>query len=122
MPGGPSVLLAIVSVFLIVMLVVLFVLNNSTKKPQSPQALVAAAVQSWFAPPQEWKPGMGPQPLIYHPAAQQLMWKPLPEAFAGEKNGGRFESTWRPLPDAAPLQAPPVNGNGGIRAYTGPAR
>nr|MBF0220780.1 hypothetical protein [Desulfobulbaceae bacterium] len=62
--------------------VVFSVLDHARKKPMSPQELVAAAfTQPITAPTLDWKPGMGPQPLIYHPAAanQQLVvqqWKP----------------------------------------------
>jgi len=119
--SGGKVLVAIAGVFAVVMIVVIFVLNNSTKKPQSPQAMVAAAMSSWFAP-SEWQPGMGPKPLIYHPAAQQqLIWQPMPGSPAAEPGRPKFDSDWRPLPGA---QAAPQRGGGqgGIQAYTGPVR
>ncbi|GFK92296.1 magnetosome protein mamI-3 [Fundidesulfovibrio magnetotacticus] len=105
---------------------VFFVLHKSTSKPQSPQAMVAAAVSDWFSPaPREWQPGMGPQPLIYHPAAQQqLVWEPLPGSPQAQKP--KFETGWRALPGQQPA-APNVPGTpgtpgNGIRAYTGPVQ
>ena len=64
-------------VFCCVILVVLAVFFHGKNKAQSPQALVAAALSAWTGV-QEWKPGMGPQPFMYHPAASNgPMWQPL---------------------------------------------
>ncbi|NVM57906.1 MAG: hypothetical protein HWN51_07290, partial [Desulfobacterales bacterium] len=54
-------------VFLCVLLVLIAVFNHDKEKPQSPQALVAAAFGDTFRV-KEWKPGMGPKPFMYHPA------------------------------------------------------
>lgn len=59
----------ILLVFFIVAATLAYVLNVAKQKPESPQALVAAAFNLTITAPTEWKPGMGPKPLIYHPAA-----------------------------------------------------
>ena len=65
-------------VFVCVLLVLMIVFKHEKEKPKSPQALVAAAFNQIF-PVQEWKPGMGKQPLMYHPAGfNSPVWKPLP--------------------------------------------
>ena len=70
-------------------------------KPDSPHALVAAAFNQMIVA-QEWRPGMGPKPLVYHPAAfsfgvkewqpgmgsQPLMYHPA----------GANSPVWKPLP------------------------
>lgn len=66
--------------------IVFSVLDHARKKPMSPQELVAAALtRPITAPTLDWKAGMGPQPLIYHPAAFQ----PAPQTQASP--------TWNPL-------------------------
>lgn len=63
-------------VFCCVLLVLLAVFFHEKGKAQSPQALIAAALGTPLV--QEWKPGMGPQPLLYHPAAANApVWQPL---------------------------------------------
>ena len=65
-------------VFLAVLTIILTVFNHEKLKPDSPQAVAAAAFNRIIAT-QEWKPGMGPTPLVYHPAAAtQPAWQPLP--------------------------------------------
>lgn len=75
-------------VFLCVLVVLLIVYNREKEKPNSPQAYVAAKfsqlfnVQAWqHGNIQEWQPGMGQQPLLYHPAAVSgsPVWMPLPD-------------------------------------------
>ena len=64
--------------FLVVLGMLLTVFNHERQKPRSPQGLVAAALNQVF-PVKEWQPGMGKQPLMYHPAAAGgPVWKPLP--------------------------------------------
>jgi hypothetical protein len=83
-------------VFLCVFLVLAVVFRHEEAKPKSPQALAAAALNQIFNV-QEWKPGMGTQPFMYHPAGfDTLVWKPLP---------GR---TANPLPQNQ-AQGPPLN-------------
>jgi len=78
-----QLLLCIGAVFVAVFLVVAFVLTNAKAKPQSPQAMVAAALSGLLSNPnlgREWQPGMGPKPFLYHPAAlTQPAWQPLPD-------------------------------------------
>ena len=61
-----------------VFVVLIIVVKHDEKKPQSPQALVAAGFNQMF-PVREWKPGMGTKPPIYHPAGlKRPVWHPLP--------------------------------------------
>ncbi|MBF0100848.1 MAG: hypothetical protein HQK77_08075 [Desulfobacterales bacterium] len=73
----------ILVVFLAVLGILLAIYNQERIKPTSPHALVATAFNQMFTT-KEWKPGLGPQPLIYHPAAATtstgLMWQPLPKS------------------------------------------
>lgn len=66
-------------VFLCVFLVLIIVFNHDKEKPRSPQALVAAAFSTAnIFSVKEWKPGMGTQPFMYHPAASNnVVWRPL---------------------------------------------
>ena len=65
-------------VFCCVLLVLLAVFSHEKNKAQSPQALLAAVFGNSAPVVQEWQPGMGPKPLMYHPAAASgLVWKPL---------------------------------------------
>lgn len=65
-------------VFVCVLLVLMIVFKHEEEKPKSPQALAAAAFNQIFTV-QEWKPGMGKQPFMYHPAGfDSPVWKPLP--------------------------------------------
>lgn len=67
-------------VSLVIFGLLLGVMDHAIKKPTSPQALVAAAFNLPPLTAKEWKPGMGPQPLIYHPAGFQATvntWNPL---------------------------------------------
>ncbi|MBF0515251.1 MAG: hypothetical protein HQK81_14485 [Desulfovibrionaceae bacterium] len=106
--------LCIGAVFVAVFLVLAFVLSNAKAKPQSPQAMVAAALSGLLSNPnlgREWQPGMGPKPFLYHPAAlTQPAWQPLPQAAnapAGAAQpglaqpGGETARGWRPLPGPA---------------------
>ncbi len=74
-----SVWLSIGVVFVCILLVLFIVFNHDREKPRSPQEAVAAAFSQMF-PINEWQPGMGKQPLMYHPAGfNSLTWKPLPQ-------------------------------------------
>ena len=65
-------------VFACVILILTIVFTHDMEKPKSPQAAVAAGFNQMFSAG-EWKPGMGPKPLMYHPAGfDRLIWKPLP--------------------------------------------
>jgi len=65
-------------VFLSVLLVLIIVSIHGREKPESPQALVAMAINQ-IVPLKEWKPGMGKRPFMYHPAGfNRLVWRPLP--------------------------------------------
>jgi len=87
-------------VVLCVLVVLIIVFKHDEEKPKSPQALAAAAVNQLFAV-QEWKPGMGKQPLMYHPAGlERLVWKPLPMRTANTQplnpaQGGSLK--WTPM-------------------------
>ncbi len=83
-------------VFLCVLFVLLAVFNHEREKPESPQAMVAAALNQTV---QEWKPGMGSKPFIYHPAGFAQEWKPG----MGSKPfiyhpAGFNDLIWKPLP------------------------
>ena len=54
-------------VFLGVLGVLVWIYIHEQAKPDSPHALVAAAFNQMTIA-QEWQPGMGPKPLVYHPA------------------------------------------------------
>lgn len=74
-----SILIGIV--LLCVMGILAVVYSHDEEKPDSPHALVAAGMNQALSTLgiQEWKPGMGKQPLLYHPAAADVMvWHPLP--------------------------------------------
>ncbi|MBF0413931.1 MAG: hypothetical protein HQK70_14645 [Desulfamplus sp.] len=82
--GEPSMWAIIGTVFLCVVIILMIVYNREKEKPDSPQAYVTAKFSQLFNI-QEWKPGMGTQPLLYHPAAfnapvqnNSPVWKPLP--------------------------------------------
>ncbi|HUV49766.1 MAG TPA: hypothetical protein VMW78_01925 [Anaerolineae bacterium] len=71
-----TICLLIGVVFLMVLAVLAIVFSHDRVKPKTPQAMVAAAFSQMFI--NEWKPGMGKQPLAYHPAAfNNLVWRPL---------------------------------------------
>ena len=66
------------AVFLSVLLIIVIVMLHDREKPESPQAVAAAAFNQLF-PVKEWKPGMGAKPFMYHPAGiNQPVWQPLP--------------------------------------------
>ena len=68
-------------VFLCLIIVLGVVYNRDKEKPDSPHAMVAAGFTRMLQI-QEWKPGMGTQPLVYHPAAATSpMWRPLPSGW-----------------------------------------
>ncbi|HIJ79394.1 MAG: hypothetical protein OEY01_10580 [Desulfobulbaceae bacterium] len=68
----------IVAVLLVIGGVTLAVLHHAKDKPASPQSVVAAALNR-AGGLQEWRPGMGPQPLLSKPAAfgNGLQWRHL---------------------------------------------
>ena len=85
LPREWAIWLWIAIVFLVVLGVLFGIYSHEKLKPDSPHALVAAAFNQMVIA-QEWQPGMGPQPLIYHPAAtNSSVWRPLPprSRFAG---------------------------------------
>ncbi|MBF0241706.1 MAG: hypothetical protein HQK64_04420 [Desulfamplus sp.] len=76
--GERTVWAIIGTVFLCLVIVLMIVYNREKEKPDSPQAYVAAQFSQLFNI-QEWQPGMGTQPLLYHPAAlNSPVWMPLP--------------------------------------------
>ena len=90
-------------VMLCVLLVLIVVFKHEEEKPKSPQALAAAALNQIFNV-QEWKPGMGKRPVMYHPAGfDRLVWKPLPVRTANpfpqnQVQGGSLN--WTPMNQA----------------------
>lgn len=67
------------TVFLCVLLIIVIVNLHDKEKPESPQAVAAAAFNQLFSV-NEWKPGMGAKPFMYHPAGfKQPVWRPLPQ-------------------------------------------
>jgi len=81
-----TIKILITIVFVGVTGIVFIVFNHDKAKPKSPQELVAAAFNNLSVNNlnniftiKEWKPGMGPEPLLYHPAGfNNPVWKPLP--------------------------------------------
>ena len=85
-----TIWLLIGTVVLCVLLVLVVVFYHEREKPSSPQALVASAFNQALTV-KEWKPGMGSNPFMYHPAAvDQLVWQPLPARHVqfGQQLGG----------------------------------
>ena len=83
----------IICVTMIVIMIVYSVLYHAKDKPDTPQALAAAAFKQ-VQGIQEWGPGMGPQPLISKPVA----FNPIPEILE-----------WRPGLGAQPLISKPAD-------------
>jgi len=129
-----TVMILSVVVMAVVSIMVTFVVEKAKQKPQSPQAMVAAAIR-------EWKPGMGPQPFMYHPAAQTSpSWRPLPQTAGpqsiatvpAQQPQQQTAAGWAPLPGAGaqPIVAPQyqtqpqgfAQGQQPIRAYRGPVQ
>jgi hypothetical protein len=72
-----GVWILVACVFCAVLLVLVTVFDHEKGKATSPQALVAAAFSQSLTI-QEWKPGLGPKPFLYHPAAANApVWQPL---------------------------------------------
>jgi len=96
-----AIWLWIAVVFLGVLGILIGIYTQEKAKPDSPHALVAAAFNQMNIA-QEWRPGMGPQPLVYHPAAFSLgvkEWRPG----MGQKPliyhpAATNSPVWRPLP------------------------
>ncbi|MEE8399098.1 MAG: hypothetical protein V3S89_08830 [Desulfobacterales bacterium] len=65
--GERSIWTLIGIVFFCVFLVLIIVLSQNRGKPKSAHEFVAAAFNQGITT-LEWKPGMGPKPLVYHPA------------------------------------------------------
>jgi hypothetical protein len=73
-----AIWIRIAIVFVCVLGVLIAIYIHEQTKPDSPHVLVAAAFNQMIIA-QEWQPGMGPKPLVYHPAtANSPAWKPLP--------------------------------------------
>ena len=99
------------TVSLCVLLIIVIVNLHDKEKPESPQAVAAAAFNQLFSV-KEWKPGMGSKPFMYHPAGfNQLFsakeWKPG----MGSKPfmyhpAGLNQPVWRPLSPGAGLPTP----------------
>ncbi len=76
--GDQAGWLWIIGVFVCLIFILVIIYSHDREKPQSPHALVAAGFKQMF-PIQEWAPGKGKQPLVYHPAAAiRREWEPLP--------------------------------------------
>jgi hypothetical protein len=103
-------------VFLCVLLVLIIVSIHDKEKPESPQALVAKAINQ-MVPLKEWKPGMGKKPFMYHPAGfNALVWRPLP--LRPVQLGQQLGSGPLPSPQGSgsPLNIAPM-GPGGVQVY-----
>ncbi len=106
-------------VFLCVLLVLIIVSIHEKEKPESPQALVAKAINQ-IVPLEEWKPGMGKKPFMYHPAGfNALVWRPLP--LRPVQLGQQLGPGARPLPQGSgiPLNSAPMGPGGGWAYGTG---
>ena len=76
------------SAFILVLVILVIVFSHEREKPHSPEEFVATAFNQMF-PAREWKPGMGPQPFVYHPAGlNRLVWQPLPVQYSQPQSGG----------------------------------
>ena len=89
-------------VFVSIMISVYVVFTHDKVKPNSPQSLVATAFNQLLSI-QEWKPGLGPKPFLYHPAAfEEPVWMPLPKGLFNPEiitSGKQLTSQkWQPLP------------------------
>ncbi len=85
--------LLIAAVFITLIVILVMVYSHDKEKPKSPHALVAAGFNQLF-PVQEWAPGMGKQPLVYHPAAAVgHEWKQLPPRVSLQSAGLRAGTT-----------------------------
>lgn len=79
-PRGGRISRQVVGVIILVIAgLTLTVLHHAKDKPESPQAMVAAALNQAGGGLQEWRPGMGPQPLVSKPVAfgGKLVWQQL---------------------------------------------
>ncbi|MBF0202807.1 MAG: hypothetical protein HQK67_00530 [Desulfamplus sp.] len=95
--GEPSMWAIIGIVFFCVIIVLMIVYNREKEKPDSPQAYVAAKFSQLFNV-QEWKQGMGPKPLLYHPAALNApVWMPLPGKTSQQQPVNQGARTGTPL-------------------------
>lgn len=93
-------------VFICIVICVYVVFTHDKVKPDSPQSLVATAFNQLFTI-QEWKPGMGTKPFLYHPAAfNEPAWKPLPPGILNPTDpvpGTQLPSQqWQPLYNSNP--------------------
>ncbi len=98
------VLISATVVFVVLLIILTIVFSHERTKPKSPQHLVAAAFNQTLSV-QEWKPGMGTQPFVYHPAGFNPVvqeWKPgmgtQPFVYHPAVAG---QPTWKPLPPRA---------------------
>jgi hypothetical protein len=92
-----AVWLWIAVVFICVVGILASLYKHEKAKPNSPHALVAAGFSQLLGV-REWRPGMGTQPLMYHPAAfttrAPLPLQTPPQSPQVDRNG----LAWRPLP------------------------
>ena len=112
-PSDRGTWLMIGVVFLCVLLVLIIVSIHQKEKPESPQALAAAAINQ-ILPLKEWKPGMGKKPFMYHPAGfNRLVWRPLPlrPVQLGQQLGPG-PCPW-PQDSGRPLNSAPMGPGGG---------
>lgn len=96
-----AIWIVIAVVFLSVLTILLALYNHEKQKPDSPHALAAAAFNQLFAI-KEWQPGLGPKPLLYHPAAQ-VHQQPLQQLHPMQNQNPAYAPRadgliWRPLP------------------------
>ena len=94
-----------VLVFLGLLLALAVVYNHEKEKPESPQAIASAAFNHIISA-KEWKPGMGKQPFVYHPAGFNRLavqeWKPGMGAQPFMYHPANVnQPVWRPLPPRA---------------------
>jgi hypothetical protein len=91
----------IVVVFVCVLGALISIYIHEKAKPDSPHALVAAAFNQ-MRMTQEWQPGMGPKPLVYHPAAFTFGAKEWQPGMGSQPliyhPAAANSLAWRPLP------------------------
>lgn len=88
-------------VFLGVLGVLVWIYIHEQTKPDSPHALVAAAFNQMIIA-QEWQPGMGPKPLVYHPATFSFSVKEWQPGMGSQPlmyhPAAANSPAWKPLP------------------------
>lgn len=124
-----NILLAICAVLCVISFMIIMVLSRSAKKPQSPQELVASAIDTMFTS-QGLVPSMVQQPALPPAVQSQPTWKTLPSVPAlAPTNAVKIQAgsallspdVWLPL-DAKGTDLPSSPQTQNIRAYRGPVR